>query len=68
MADRVRLLEHSADADHKGYLVLDVDHERVQAKWYYEKDVTHGGPQESLAAALATARGSHRLSATTGPS
>ena len=49
------------DVDHNGYMLLDIDRERAQAEWYFERDVRRPVPDERFARAFATARGSHRL-------
>ncbi len=49
------------DVDQNGYMLLDIDRERAQAEWYFERDVRHPLPDERLARAFATPRGSHRL-------
>ena len=49
------------DVDHNGYMLLDIDRERAQAEWYFERDVSRPVPDERFASAFATARGSHRL-------
>ena len=42
-------------------MLLDIDRERAQAEWYYERDLTRPIPDEYYASAFATPRGSHRL-------
>jgi alkaline phosphatase D len=52
---------HGIDVDHNGYMLLDVDRERVQAEWYFEGDVRRPVPDDHFAGAFATARGAHRV-------
>lgn len=51
------------DVEHNGYLLLDIDRERSQGEWYFERDVTRPVPDEHFGAAFATARGASRLEA-----
>ena len=62
-AAHARQLPHvrGVDLDHNGYLLLDVDRQRVRAEWYFEGDVRRPVPDEHFAGAFATARGSHRV-------
>lgn len=53
-------------AEH-GYVVLDVDKDRVQAEWYYTDDIlTENGGAESLGTSFKCDDGANRLSAGTG--
>ncbi len=69
-ADAVRQLPHvrGVDLDHNGYVLLDVDRERVQAEWYFERDVGRPVPDARFAGAFATARGAHRIEQVTAQS
>jgi alkaline phosphatase D len=52
---------HFVDLERHGYVLLDVDHERVQAEWHLLEGVTEPEPREYLARALLTRRGANHL-------
>lgn len=52
---------HYVNLREHGYLLLDVDRERVQGEWWYVDRITQRGAGERLGAALATARGTNHL-------
>jgi alkaline phosphatase D len=68
---RVRRLERAvidhnpqvrwADFDDHGYLVADINHDRVVAEWYFVADILHRCRGESLAAAWEVRAGERRL-------
>jgi alkaline phosphatase D len=49
------------DGDSRGYVLLDIDGERLQAEWYFVPTVTERTPRESRAASFVCERGSSRL-------
>lgn len=54
--------------DRRGYMVVDVDTERVQGEWWAMETVAEASTAESMLAALQTTRGSNRLVKAEGPS
>jgi alkaline phosphatase D len=52
----------------RGYLLLDVDRDRVQGEWYYVRALRERLVAEDYGAAYATATGANHLVAATGPS
>jgi alkaline phosphatase D len=50
------------DVFHRGYLLLDVSHERVQAQWYHVRTLDIRSAQEDLAATFETLAGTNHLS------
>jgi alkaline phosphatase D len=51
-----------AELTSRGYLVLDVDHQRLQAAWYHYDDIVEAETAvESFSAAFSLASGSHHL-------
>lgn len=56
------------DTQQRGYMVLDVTHERVQADWFHVADVTTPeGDAEAFAKAFSVAAGDRRLTEASGP-
>ena len=53
------------DVTHRGYMVVDVTHERTQASWYHLEDVKKNDPAESLSATFETKAGTNRLTEVT---
>jgi alkaline phosphatase D len=49
------------DGDHRGYLILDVTRERLQANWYLIPSVLERSTAETRAASLVCERGSAHL-------
>jgi alkaline phosphatase D len=49
------------DGDSRGYVVLDVTPERLQAEWFFVPTVDRRSAEESRAAAFVCERGSSRL-------
>ncbi len=49
------------DLDHRGYVVVDVDRERMRAEWWFVDTVERRADGERLARALVSRRGSHQL-------
>ncbi len=56
------------DLDRNGYLVLDLDHERAQADWFWQTSVRQPGASEQFGAGFATERGRSHLVAQSAPS
>ncbi len=56
------------DLAHRGYLLVDLDRERVQGEWYFAEDVSRPDGAVRFAAALRSARGAAHLVAAPGPS
>ncbi len=46
---------------HRGYVLLDIDHDRTQAEWHFVDDIGTRSAQTRFARALATPRGRARL-------
>lgn len=51
----------------RGYLVVDVDKDRVQAEWYHIRALNQRLAEEDFARAFLAASGSNRLTAASGP-
>jgi alkaline phosphatase D len=58
----------SAELLRRGYLLLDIDRERVQSEWYYPKTVAQRLLQQDAGAILYSASGSNHLVAGSTPS
>jgi alkaline phosphatase D len=56
-----------SDVTHKGYVLVDVTRERIQAEWYFVDDVKLRVPGESFAAAFTCASGAAHLVAAESP-
>jgi alkaline phosphatase D len=56
-----------SEVTRKGYVLVDVTRERIQAEWYFVDDFKVRVPGESLAAAFTCASGSAHLVAAEGP-
>ncbi|HEX7037581.1 MAG TPA: alkaline phosphatase D family protein [Pseudomonadales bacterium] len=52
---------HYVNLREHGYLLLDVDRERVQGEWWYVDSLLQPGASERLGGAMASARGSNHL-------
>jgi len=52
----------------RGYLLLDIDYERVQGEWYYLRSVRERNLNEDFGAAFFCAAGTHHLVQASGPS
>jgi alkaline phosphatase D len=55
----------SAELFRRGYLLLDIDRDRVQSEWYYPKTIQQRFLQQDAGAILYSASGSNHLLATT---
>ena len=49
------------DGDHRGYILLDVSRDRLQADWYHVATVERRSDEESKAASFVCEQGSSRL-------
>jgi alkaline phosphatase D len=49
------------DGEHRGYILLDISRERLQADWYHVPSVTERSDNESKAASFVCERGSAHL-------
>jgi alkaline phosphatase D len=56
------------ELNRRGYLLLDVTHERVQAEWYHLATIAEPSTDETLAAIFAVRAGDNHLSPSTAPS
>ncbi len=52
---------HFMDLDHRGYVVVDVSHERTRAEWWFLETVKQRSLAERLGAAFVTRRGASHL-------
>ncbi len=50
-----------SELDHRGYVVVDVDRQRMRAEWWFVETVERRADGERLAKALLSRRGSHHL-------
>ena len=67
-AERTRPHLRWSELKSRGYVILDLDHERAQAEWHFQDDVRVPGARERFARAFATERGKNHLVAVDGPS
>jgi alkaline phosphatase D len=56
------------DLNRRGYLLMDIDRNRVQGEWFFVDTITERRAGESFARALACASGSNRLTVQTSAS
>lgn len=68
-SEAARLLPHIrwADLRRRGFVVVDVDRERMQADWYHLEDVTTRAQPATYAAGFVARRGSPHLEPAAGP-
>ncbi len=60
---------HYVDLFHRGYVLLDIDHERTQAEWYHAESIVEAGnTNQILAAAFLTQDSTNHLVPTNSPS
>lgn len=56
------------ELNRRGYMIVDLDRERVQSEWYHVATIAERRPVEEFARALACASGQNRLTAVPEPS
>jgi len=58
---------HWAELDSHGYVVVDVNHDRVQADWYFVEDILAPNPSERLGESWQVLEGEHQVRHADGP-